>query len=114
MTEIRVQAMGPRGDSAWFEINRWHQVGTDWYRIEMIRNVKKGAEAGGTVNLASPGEGVTIYKAGERVEGPGLRALGGGSIDMSVGKFEGLGDGREARMVKLGAEKFDLSGAIYR
>lgn len=110
MVEVRALGVTLRGEEAWFEINRWHQVGNTWYRIELIRKVKKGSEAGAMVDLASPGEGVTVYSAGAKVEGPALKALGGGTVDLTAGKF----DGTEGRMVKLGSEKFDLFGAIYR
>jgi hypothetical protein len=110
MLEIRVLAIEPGGDYALFEINRWHQVGQDWYRIEMIQRVARNSVAGGEVTLASPGEGVTIYKAGRKVEGLQLKDLGDDKADLTAGKYDGM-DGRN---VKLSGEKFDIGGAIYR
>jgi len=101
-----------------FETTRWHQVEGKWYRVVLIRKrVKIGDEAGGTVDLNNPGEGVTVYDpTGAVMTSAQVKAIKVGTVDMMVGKFEGgIGSSAEERAtVKVGGEKFDLFGTLYK
>lgn len=112
--EIRVVSVASlsRNTVATFEITRWHQVGDKWYRVVLTRSkVKTGEEAGASINLDSPGEGVKVYDtAGEELKSSALTAIKGGMVDMLAGKFDGL----DERSVKLGSDKLDLFGTLYR
>ncbi|MBE7493247.1 MAG: hypothetical protein HS108_16010 [Planctomycetes bacterium] len=113
--EVRVYGMtnyGRPNVDATFEITRWHQVDDKWYRVVMLRKkVRVGEEVGANCDFSSPPEGVKIYdSAGVLLNAAALRNIKGGTVNMTVGKFEGAAE----RHVTVGGEKFDLFGTLYR
>lgn len=114
--EVRVTSMTNTGNArnidASFEVTRWHQVGNDWYRVVLTRKkVKLGEEAGASVDLNAAPAGVAVYDAtGTALSATAMKNLKAGTVDLTVGKFDGL-DGRE---VKVGSDKVDLFGTLYK
>lgn len=114
--EVRVLAMtntaNARNIDASFEITRWHQVGDNWYRVVLTRKkVKLGEEAGASLDLNSAPAGVDVFdSSGNKLNAAAIRNLKAGTVDLTAGKFDGL-DGRD---VKVGADKLDIFGTLYR
>lgn len=114
MLEVRVLALGEK--DATFEINRWLQVGKDWFRVEMIQKVARGGTIGtSVVNVAENTPGVQVWDGSDNKVAPALlKTRGAGNVDLSVGKFVAP-EGRSLNLEIGGkAEKLDLFGALYR
>jgi len=111
LMEVRVLALTSKAAEATVEVTRWFQSNNEWFRIVSTRKVKKGEEAGMVVSFAANNDGVEVFdSSGSKIGAAKIKALVGGSADLTVGKYDGL-DGRN---VKIGSDTVDLFGALFK
>lgn len=106
--EVRALAVRSGGQSAMFELTRWHLAGDgEWLRVVMRREVESGADVGTRAGLSGD---VQVFDAtGNELTGADLQAYGDEEVDFTVGNFGGL----EGRTVIVGDQRFDLFDTLY-